>query len=702
MTVWKSPPHFVLFECSTSLILRSIAGSFFALLHKLEVGLKFSSVASCVLFLSVHPALSQSDTIRIQSYNVLNYPGSTSSIRNPYFRTVIGQIDPDILVVQEMVSNSGLIQFKSQVLNFATPGLYDSVTFNDGPDSDNGLFYKSAAFSFVSASYIPTALRNIAEYVLLHNGSGEQIRIYSVHLKASQGFENERYQEALILRNHLNALPSGTNFIVTGDFNIYESTEPAFSKLTGSEADDDGRCFDPLNLIGDWGNASFAPYHTQSPRLNNNFAGGATGGLDDRFDMFLRSASLQDNLLLSSYTAYGNDGNHYNDSINRMPNTAVDLATANALHYASDHLPVFVDLVLSSGVAPTAATTAATSINQTNARLNSQVNPNGLSTSILFEWGPTVALGDSTVAQNIGSGTSTIAPFAALNDLAPNTTYFYRVLATNVAGTTIGSTVNFTTVPLAPSPPTLVFPANGDTNISTSPALSWNPASTATSYRIQVATDSLFGNIVAEDSTVTDTVFSVGPLSIVSDYFWRVQAKNTGGTGAFSNVSSFRTEGMVYSYPIADEWNLVSLPVEVTNNVKTIIFPTATSQAFKFNTSSGYTAQDTLTEGVGYWIKFDQAQTVEIAGYQVNTDSIQMTAGWNLMGMISLPVPVSTIASDPPGIVASLFFAYGGSYADVDTLFPGNAYWVKTSSAGTLFLNPSAPLIRPPSEMLKR
>lgn len=41
-----------------------------------------------------------------------------------------------------------------------------------------------------------------------------------------------------------------------------------------------------------------------------------------------------------SYPAFGNDGMHFNDSINAPPNTAVPPEVADALHYGSDHLPV--------------------------------------------------------------------------------------------------------------------------------------------------------------------------------------------------------------------------------------------------------------------------------------------------------------------------------------------------------------------------
>jgi hypothetical protein len=81
----------------------------------------------------------------------------------------------------------------------------------------------------------------------------------------------------------------------------------------------------------------FANVHTQSPRVRQ-----FDGGMDDRFDFVLISSYLS--WVSGSYTAFGNDGHHFNDSINAIPNTAVDGVTAQVLHDASDHLPVFLDL----------------------------------------------------------------------------------------------------------------------------------------------------------------------------------------------------------------------------------------------------------------------------------------------------------------------------------------------------------------------
>jgi hypothetical protein len=49
--------------------------------------------------------------------------------------------------------------------------------------------------------------------------------------------------------------------------------------------------------------------------------------------------------LENSTIPLGNDGQHYNDSINRPPNAATTQALADALHYASDHLPVIARFV---------------------------------------------------------------------------------------------------------------------------------------------------------------------------------------------------------------------------------------------------------------------------------------------------------------------------------------------------------------------
>lgn len=301
----------------------------------------------CLTFLFSSLVFAQNVNFRVMSYNGLKLDGSDTD-RQDDFQTVLDAADPDILLMQEIVDAAGA----DLILDALNVGgvEYARATFNNGTDTDNMLFYRTSVASLSSQQEISTALREISEYVL-QIGDNE-IRFYSCHLKASSGTtnENKRALEVGILRDHLNALPSGTEFIIVGDMNIYDDDEPAYLKFIADEADNDGRAEDPLagvGGVGNWhNNATYAAYHTQSPRTTQ-FGGGAHGGMDDRFDFILTSFGINDtagvDLVANSYTAFGNDGNHFNQAINSGTNTAVSQAVADALHAASDHLPIYAD-----------------------------------------------------------------------------------------------------------------------------------------------------------------------------------------------------------------------------------------------------------------------------------------------------------------------------------------------------------------------
>ncbi len=298
----------------------------------------------CLILLLVTSAFSQ-ENVKIMTYNLLNYPDVDSAIRNPNFRKVIKSADPDILCVQEMTSQAGMNGFLSNVMN-AYGNVYSMGTFIDGTDTDNGIFFKTAKFHFISNTRIRTALRDINEFKIIHvNYPSDTLRIYSVHLKSSSGVTNENLRAAEVdsLRKFTSSIPSNSLYMLVGDCNIYGDYEQAYIKLK-QVSGGNGYFVDALNMPGVWNNVSYRQYHTQSPRTRA-FGGGSTGGMDDRFDLMLFSPGIYNSgriaYVQNSLTPYGNDGNHYNDSINRRPNTAVPDSVADAIHYASDHIPVF-------------------------------------------------------------------------------------------------------------------------------------------------------------------------------------------------------------------------------------------------------------------------------------------------------------------------------------------------------------------------
>ena len=296
-------------------------------------------------------------SVRMLTYNLLNF--SDDNERETHYITILESISPDLIVVQEIIGQTGFANFQSDVLDVYESGQWSGAPFiNQSAQQDIALFFNHDLFTFINTDAINTAqssgTRDVIEWNMIHNLSGIEFNIYGVHFKASSGSSNasQRLEEATILREHLNSLPIGKHFIVAGDFNIYSnssSTEPAFNMLTGDSDVNTGRLFDPINRIGNWhNNSSFSDVHTQSPRTTS-FGGGANGGMDDRFDwLFVSENILSDQSSMmyieDTYTAFGNDGNHFNDAINSGNNTSVSDEIADALHDASDHLPVYMDV----------------------------------------------------------------------------------------------------------------------------------------------------------------------------------------------------------------------------------------------------------------------------------------------------------------------------------------------------------------------
>jgi phosphodiesterase/alkaline phosphatase D-like protein len=97
---------------------------------------------------------------------------------------------------------------------------------------------------------------------------------------------------------------------------------------------------------------------------------------------------------------------------------------------------------------PTVVSEAASAVAQTSATLHATVNPNGFEVSACrFEYGTTTSYGASApCVPPPGSGTSAVAVSAALESLGENTTYHFRIVATNAGGTSLGSDQTFTTL----------------------------------------------------------------------------------------------------------------------------------------------------------------------------------------------------------------------------------------------------------------
>ena len=314
-----------------------------------------------LIFTSISAVKGQ-EVLKIMYYNLLTFP-QTQPDRIDTLKKITNYIQPDVFVVNELNSFSGGVQILNNALNVGGIQYYSSAVFYDGPDTDNLLFYNSNKLGLVSQFQIPTALRDISEYVLYYKDPNLSITqdttylyFYSVHLKAgSQQSEMAlRYLEAQELNSYLVSNNRTNNLFVGGDFNIYDNSEQACQEvLNGGNV----TLVDPVNKMGSWhNNIGYQSYHTQSTRSNTGgYGGGSSGGMDDRFDFIFVSPDIMSGssgveYVDNSYKAIGQDGQHFNGNINIPANNSVPADIVSALFYMSDHLPVRMEVSIGGDV----------------------------------------------------------------------------------------------------------------------------------------------------------------------------------------------------------------------------------------------------------------------------------------------------------------------------------------------------------------
>jgi glucose/arabinose dehydrogenase len=250
-----------------------------------------------------------------------------------------------------------------------------------------------------------------------------------------------------------------------------------------------------------------------------------------------------------------------------------------------------------------------------------------------------------------------------------------------------GTVRRFAGPPPVPAAPVPLQPADGVEDVLLPVAMVWAGVPGATSYRLQVATDSAFVSPAVDDSLLTGTSDTLDGLAEGSAWFWRVRASGAAGEGPWSLTRRFTTADIVaLDVAIGHGWNLISLPATVAEPHPAAVFPGASSPLYGFSTVSGYGILDTLAYGSGYWLKFDSSRTIVVSGGNRPTDTIAVEAGWNLVGSVSAPLDTASVVQIPPGNLQSVFFEYDGTYAPADTLRPAHGYWVRAGASGQLIL----------------
>ncbi len=192
--------------------------------------------------------------------------------------------------------------------------------------------------------------------------------------------------------------------------------------------------------------------------------------------------------------------------------------------------------------APTVEAKAASAIAQTMATLNATVNPNGGEvTECKLEYGATSAYGSTaTCTPAPGAGTSPVSVSAAVTGLTANTSYHFRVVATNLGGTSQGSDETLKTLPNAPTVETKAASATTQTTATLNATVNPNGGE-VTECKLEYGATSAYGSsapCTTSPGSGTSPVAvsaSVTGLTANTTYHFRVVAGNAGGAGQGSD-----------------------------------------------------------------------------------------------------------------------------------------------------------------------
>ena len=315
------------------------------------------------------------DIITVMQYNLLYYGNYNSGYADCYetnnntqrkdecIRTLVDYVKPDIFTVCEFGATQQLQNdFLRHNLNINGASYWqsDNIINYAGSNIINHIFFDSRKMGLKRHVALRTNPRDTDIYELYLKtpglAAGDTIKLVCIvaHPKAGMGYESDRRALMQKAMDYVNQNYPTDNVLIMGDFNMYGASESGYRLLTQTYSNPSICFMDPLALVGgvgEWNNnALFAPFHTQSTRSYSDECF-SSGGLDDRFDFILMADEIAFSYnhmryVQGSYYAVGNDGQHFNNSVNQGYNSAVPAEVAEALFYGSDHLPVTMKIAV--------------------------------------------------------------------------------------------------------------------------------------------------------------------------------------------------------------------------------------------------------------------------------------------------------------------------------------------------------------------
>ncbi|MEP9412403.1 MAG: carboxypeptidase regulatory-like domain-containing protein [Candidatus Brocadia sp.] len=214
--------------------------------------------------------------------------------------------------------------------------------------------------------------------------------------------------------------------------------------------------------------------------------------------------------------------------------TSWDRLYAQNMQSGDDNPPTPAYSLQSTTSAPVVTTGAASNVTYNSATLSGTVNARGLSTTVWFQYRIVNGPSRNTFTTQTVIGTSGTEVSMRIIELLPGTTYYYRLVARNKAGTTYGNEASFTTIDIHAPVTTEITPPRGSISIN-------NGAYCTNSLTVIL-------NLSATDNTGVSGYYLAASASPPSQY--------TAGWTSITPAINYK-EDVTYTLNNGDGWNTI-------------------------------------------------------------------------------------------------------------------------------------------------
>ena len=106
-----------------------------------------------------------------------------------------------------------------------------------------------------------------------------------------------------------------------------------------------------------------------------------------------------------------------------------------------------------------------------------------------------------------------------------------------------------------------------------------------------------------------------------------------------------------------------------------------------YSFDEGYNLELDLMQGVGYWLRFNDAGSTTISGSLINELIISLNEGWNLITGPSNSINLFDIQDQYGLIISGTVYGFTpNGYLEAGVLDPGKGYWIRANNSGDIIL----------------